>query len=432
MSVRRLGSFFLLCGGLVPGLAGAQVLRIGGFDFNANARLEGVYSSNVENVQPGTTKASMSDYFIVLGLDLQSTRTIGQGTTIDLSTGIAEEKHFKRSDLDNQSNPFGHFGLSSRTEVGHLNVNGVVSYERTSTSANDVFSTNGVAKTRDLRNTFNYGAGADYHGDRIVMSVLYNHAKEQHDLPQFQSTDQDSDRYTASVGYRVNDRFTPTYSYDLTKTEFPNNPANGTTQSNSRFIFPFILMYKPQLTYAFSWQREDIGTGVPPKWKPRHTISLSDSLQLSRSLELSYQAQYDNYPQPAQDLITFTYGASLSHQISRSASQQASITRQPVKTLGSTQQSDQTSYSYIFSKSDLFIYNLGLLASASKQHTIPEGNSAAEPVDSITYDATLNYRQPLSRNLTRSLEYSYSYQDTSTTPDAVVEHRVTLSYQYVF
>ncbi len=417
------------CFSTLPAVTMAQVLRIGGFDLNATAHLDGIYSSNVERERPDQSSGSRSDYYVVAKMDLTGSRLVGPGTTVDLDAGYSDERHFVRDDLDR---PYGNIGLRSITEAGRATIGVNVDYIRTAEPQKNAFSPQGLGSAYDPRSTFDYGVNANYVISKITMNGSYEHRFETHDLSQFQDQNQDEDRFNALVAYRVVERFSPGYSYENTKTTYENNPSNDHTTSNQRFLFPLIVWKKPQLVYTFTWQYEDQGTGIPPEWKPRNTVSLSDTRELAPNLSLSYTAQYDNYPQPAQDQIQFTYGAMLAHKISRTADHSVSVQRQPAKTLGSTLQSDQTTYQYTFSKQDLFIYNLNFMASAGYEHTIPEGNAAEPAQNTIRYDTYLQYRVDLTRRLSRALEYRYSYEDLNTNPEKLVEHRVTLSYQYSF
>lgn len=410
----------------------AQALRIGGFDFNATARLQGVYSSNVERARPGSTTASLEDYYVVAGLDLDGERPMGAATTLEISTGMAIEKHFKREDLDNSQNPFGHFGLRSSTEFGRLKVGAHVEYERTSQSQSDAFSPQGLGKARDPRDEFGYGVDADYKLNRFSLAASYDHSTQSHDLDRFKGQDQEVDGYALTTEYKVSERFTPAYKYDHTVTTYPSNPDNDRTQNNHRFMFPFLLWENPNLLYTFTWQQEDRGDGEEVKWKPRNTVSLTDAVDLSPRMTLDYFAVYDNYPQPAQDVIQFTYGAALSHQIARTLSHRASVRRQPVATLGSTLASDQTQYAYDLEKRDLFIYNLDLGAGVTLDRTIPEGDAAQPTQETLTYTASLTHHVSLTRRLSRIVSYDYSHEDLNTQPEVLEEHRLTLSYEYKF
>ena len=422
----------LIAGTVIPHSSFAQVLRIGGFDFNSKARLEGVYTTNVQRERPGITSASAEDYYVLAGLDLTGSRPVGQSTTLDLATGISEEHHFKRSDLDNSSNPFGHFNVRSSSEIGHLEVHAEANYDRNSQSQTDAFSPNGKGKARDPQDKILYGVGANYEVNRLSIGGDYTYSSTAHDLKEFQLQDQQEDRHAFFAGYKLAERLTPRYTYDWSNTKYPNNPESSRTQVTHRFMFPFMLMQEPNLTYTFTWQKEDKGDGNPVKWEPVNNISLADNRKLSESLAFSYFINYQNKQDPAQDDVQLTYGAALNHSISRTATETFTASRQPVNTLGSTLKTEMTMYRYFFTKSDLIIYDLNLGAGAGYEISVPYGDKTAPEQKTLRYDASLDYRKAITPRLNRSLSYAYSYENIDIQPPALVEHRVTLSYDYTF
>lgn len=419
----------------VPRSALPQVLRVGGFDFNARAKSELTYTTNVQRERPGATTEEPEDYFVLVGLDLTSVRPVGRSTTLDLATGVSYEKHFIRDDLDNSSNPFGHFFLQSHTEAGRIVISAHAGYDRLSQSSADRFSPEGLGKARDPRTEIRYGIGASYQAARLAAGVDYRYKEEDHDEEQFAERNQEELSTDAYVAYRLHDRITPAYRYDKKDTKFPDNPGSDLVQVNHRYIVPFLIIERnPRLEYAFTWQKEDRGDGLAPEWKPRHTLGLNDSRDLSPSLGFDYYAMYDNYPQPAEDQIQFTYGVSVRHKISRTASHSAGISRQPVDTFGTTTKSDQTRYEYRFSKSDLFIYDLTLQLNWQKQETIQhlEDGSEADPEETITTDLRLVHARNIHSRLRRTLEYTYTHENSSSQPDDLIEHRFSLKYDYQF
>lgn len=416
----------------IPFSSFAQVLRIGGFDFNSKARLEGVYSTNVQRERPETSSASPEDYYVVAGLDLTGSRPVGQSTTLDLTTGIAEEHHFKRSDLDNSGNPLGHFNIRSSSGIGHLEVHAEGNYDRNAQSKTDAYSPDGKGKARDPQAQILYGAGANYAVNRLSMGGDYTYSSTTHDLKEFQPLDDQIDRYNFFVSYKLTERLTPGYMYDWSDTKYPNNPENSRTQVNQAFMFPFTILHKPNLAYTFSWRKQDTGTGAPVRWEPAHSVSLADSLRLSQSLDLAYFASYQNEITMGQKNVNPTYGVSLNHEISRTASETLTASRQPVNTLGSTLKSEITSYRYSFTKSDLFIYDLSLSVGAGYEISIPFGDKTAPERKTLRYDAGLHYSKAITPRLNRSLAYDYSYENIDVQPPALIEHRVTLSYDYTF
>jgi hypothetical protein len=88
-------------------VARAQFIRIGPFDFGATAKLEGIYTTNVDGVRPSSATKEMKDYYATASFDLTSSMTLFRNSTIGLSTGLTIEKHARRKDLDTLSEPFG-------------------------------------------------------------------------------------------------------------------------------------------------------------------------------------------------------------------------------------------------------------------------------------------------------------------------------------
>lgn len=421
----------MLAASVVQGARG-QVLRIGGFDFNARARSELVYSTNVERQRSDVTSEESEDYYVLVGLDLTSVRPVGRSTVLDLKTGVSVEKHFVRDDLDNSSSPFGSFGLRSQTDFGKLTVDMHVSYDRLSESSGDQFSPDGLGKARDPRTEISYGAATRYQANRLAAAFSYVQKDEDHDEEQFANRNLEETSTEGTVVYKLHERVMPAYRYEWRDSVYPKDSSANRTEVAHRYIVPLILRFDdPRLDYAFMWQKEDRDDGVKPEWKPRHMLGIADTIELSPTLELAYFATYDNYSQPAEDQIQFQYGAKVRHQISRTANHSAGITRQPVETFGSTLESDETRYDYQFTKEDLFIYDLTLYLGWNWQHTLPsEGDDGAQ--DKTTYDLRLTHIRSVSRRLQRTFEYSYQLENSSVEEEDLVEHRVSLKYDYQF
>ncbi|HRW76868.1 MAG TPA: hypothetical protein P5563_13245, partial [Saprospiraceae bacterium] len=129
------------------------------------------------------------------------------------------------------------------------------------------------------------------------------------------------------------------------------------------------------------------------------------------------------------DEIAFLYGATLDHQINALASQRFSAERQPVETFGSTDETDETTLSYLLEIKDIFIPDLKF--SGGITHTI------SVPVDGPTertweYDVTFAHSRSLTRNLSRVLAYNYSLEQSNFYDEDLEVHEVSLSLVYTF
>lgn len=412
--------------------ASGQVLRIGGFDFNSTARLQGVYTTNVERERPSQSVESREDYYVLTGIDLSSVKETGPGSRMDLRTGLTVEKHFIRDDLDNSSSPFGQLSLRVEQDFGHLRAYGAAGYQKLSDSNNDRFSPDGRGRTRDPRTESHYGGGAELAKGPLTMSGFYDFRQERHDEAQFLNRDLDETRYDYQAIWKFSERFKPGYHFDTTESAYPNEPASDTKEVNHRFLLPFRVLERPGLEYTFIWQKEDRGDGREVAWEPRHMVSLQDQRDLSQSVKFNYSVVYDNEKSAEQDDVQFTYRVGLTHEISRTAEHSISMERQPVETFGTTMKSDITRYRYSLRKRDLFVYNLNMEAYAELEEAVPMGDSAQETQEIMRYTVTLNHRRPLTRKLMRNWEYAFYQEDNSTISDTLAEHRLTLSYEYDF
>lgn len=429
------GLRLVLCAMLGGGWVSAhgQVLRIGGFDFNSKARVEGVYSSNVNRERPGETSEPPEDYYFVVGLDLNSTRQMGRATVIDISTGIAEERHFVREDLNNSENPFGRFALNSATDIGRLTFDAGLKFEKTAESQTDRFAPGGRARARDPRDIFQWYAGVrNNHARRLTWRARHDVNTEQHDLEKFQLDNREETGDTFMLDYDLTRRLRPGYAFNQLDSVYENNPENNRTRVKHEFLFPFLLLDKPNLTYSFIWQRDDRDDGTAVEWMPRNVLQLFDSRQLSPALSFTYYARYDDEQRPEKDDIRFQYGASLTHEISRSASHTISVDRQPVETLGTTLESDITQYRYQFTKSDLFIHNLDFSLYGEYQIAVPESDEANEEETTKRYGLTLSHIKNITPRFARRVKYLYSFEESNIQPGVLEEHRVTLGYDYFF
>lgn len=430
----------LVLGGVICGGrdAFAQFMRLGPFDLSLKGRLEGIYTTNVEQERPENATAEMEDFYFVTGLDANGVARMMPRTILNLDTGISVEKHLNRPDLDNTSSPFGRVRLDARTELArYLTAEADVSFEHLSESAEDEYAP-GREKTRDPRTMFSYGAGVEWAPRWLTINSSYSFSRERHQENQFKSGDQDETTIDFGVDIKPSKYFGVGYTYQWKRTKLVNQPETDDdweTEENIYMDVPITILERPRLTYSFGLERkkteEDQG-----KWEPKHTIDLGDDLPLFESphLKLSFNAQYTykREEEPESDDVTFIYGAKLEHQISRTAKQTFSAKQEPVDTFGSRNDTEQTSFGYLFQKNDLFIYNLNLSLGVEWKRDKPLGADAGEIERTWNYRANLTYNRMLSRRLTRIIEYAYTREESNLEDEPLVEHRVTLNYTYTF
>lgn len=417
----------------MPCVASAQFLRIGPFNFTAKAKLEGVYTTNVEQERPSEATADREDYYLITGLDLASRAEMSPNTALDIETGVTLEKHFKRPDLDNSSDPFGKLRLSALTELGHYTFNVFAGVERTSESAEDTYDPQ-QRKKRDVQDKQEYGAVVDWKRSGVSLQGSVDFTSERHADKIFQDADQDEQTWNFMADWRITKTLGLSYSMERTKTELVNNPdANMGWQTTENISVDWMLpiLKRPSLTYRFGMEKEDTDQ-EKGSWEPTHALNLSDAWVLSPVLRLSVGAAYTYEQSPEENDIALTYLVSLEHDIGQTAMQTLTLTREPVRTLGSTADTDNTTVHYNFTKRDLFIYNLTWTLDVEYSRDTPLNSDLGESETVWTYGTGLTHSRAITRKIERQLTYKYDREDSSLEDEILDEHRVTLSYVYTF
>ena len=190
------------------------------------------------------------------------------------------------------------------------------------------------------------------------------------------------------------------------------------------------MLRRPLVTYTLGVEKEDNEEG-DGEWEPTHTLNVSDEWNLSSVLRINANASYTYEQNPEENDIALVFLVGVEHDLGRTAVQRLTLSKEPVRTLGSTADTDNTTVHYNFTKRDLFIYNL--------TWTVDVDYSLDEPLDSLdeaettwTYGTGLTHTRALTRKIDRQLAYRYDREDSSLEDEILDEHRVTLSYVYTF
>jgi len=406
----------------------AQFLRLGPLDFDAQASLDSIYTTNVEGQRESEATDEREDIYFVFGFDLLSAGIITPDTDLNIKLGVSFEKHINRPDLDNSSSPFANASVSLAKEVSRWRFNADATYERTTEAEEDVVFLGGEsAKTRREHDIYGYGAGVDWSANLLTLGLSYDFTAERYIKEEEKFADRDDETINFNSNLKLTERISLGYDRENKRTDLINDPDDDDSwELTQRIFLQFQLLRKPNLTYAFGYEKEDEGD-----WEMIHTFNITDSFDLSSNVKLSLAASYDIEEVEEEDDIGFRYGAVLTHQISPTAEQSFSAQREPAETFGSSTDTDAKTFTYNFRKDDLFIYGLGFGAGVSYQINTPLEDDAVE--EKIwTYTAVLSHSAAVSRKLSRKIEYSYSLEDTNTNDEILDEHRVTWSYVYDF
>ncbi|MFH0953352.1 MAG: hypothetical protein V1873_03380 [Verrucomicrobiota bacterium] len=431
----------------------AQFLRLGPLDFDAVASLEGVYTTNVDGARPSQTTKEQEDYYMVAALNLKSSSSVLRNSTLDVDTGIAVEKHAKRKDLDTLSEPFGNARIDNTTRSGRYTLHLNAFMGKTARTQQGTYIS-GTFMKRDVNTVSGYGAELTWVRGKIRWQARGSYARERHQDPEFQTGDRNSKDLGFGAAWTFSKRVSLRYDYSRSRTVTINEPDSysGWDESQNAGL-EVRLLTRPLLTYALGVENQ-MSQGVQEGWEPTHTLAISDTRSLSKKLSLSADATYRKEQTKDVNDISFTYSVSMNHALSRTARQELRLTREPVNTFGSTIDTDSTTVDYSFQKADLFMYHLNLVLGISYARNKPLGAPpppvvtsaesmavetastevapSGEAEETWTYSASLSYDRKVSRKLSRSLAYGYSYEESNFVDEPLEEHRVTLTYKYAF
>lgn len=426
------GTSLLLWLGCATLESSAQLLRLGPFDINSRAKLEAVYSSNVEQERKSEATAEREDYFLVYGMDFFGDAPMSPSTTLRLDTGFAIEKHFVRDDLDNSRSPFGRLSLTSATELNRLTIGGFASWERKSESQDGVVIPGGrSSKTRNPSEVVEYGATLDWDNEVFYWGAGYRFNRERYEKEAFRDGDKDETEYTWLAGIHFTDNLKLAYDGSRKYTKqvaVSDEEEQVETKQNIALVWMFTIDGHIQFTIAPGYKKEDTKE-EKEDWTYKHDFGVRDSIDINPRLQLSYGASYSIEEKPEEDDVKFQYDMSLLHEISATLRQGFFASREPRQTFGSTQDTDSKKFGYTLQKNDFMIRDLAL----SFAYRYEINDTPGQREEKIkTLDVSLNHSAELSYHLRRDLSYIYHREDSNLITDILDEHRVTWSYVYTF
>ena len=421
----------------------AQILRLGSFDLFMSASVEAAYDSNVDDVYPEEEEAGypMADFYWLPGLSLRS-QPVGMSphTSLDIVGEVAYMDYLERDDLDTEL--YG-VNVNFRTTLPRLTLSGTVGTEFSAESTQDEFRPGGAK--RDPMRTDTATAAANFNYRKFRAETSWDFTRERH--ANEADRDGDNDETILSSGVYL-DLFTwgsLFYKWENTVTTLVRTDEE-TDETVETFglegAIPFSLLRRPKITYSFGFSYEDETTTTEDsenekRWEPVHTLTVSDEFQLSRTIQLSGRATWEN--STADDEVTFLYEAILAQELGTKARHALTFTREPRATFGSTAETETTTYGYAYSVDDLFIYNLSMNAGVTYEENTTLGSKGAvveneDPTEkTTTVDFRLNHTRQLSRRLARDISYVFSLEDSNRPHDGPKQkHLLTYGFTYEF
>ena len=133
-----------------------------------------------------------------------------------------------------------------------------------------------------------------------------------------------------------------------------------------------------------------------------------------------------------EDEVGFTYNVNLTHIWGPYITQSLGYSREPKDTFGSTTDTDTTTFNYALSIANFFLKGVSANYSISYEMADPLGSD--EPVEyTTTQTFTLSHSRTLSRQLTRTLSYTYQWENSNLHHDgAMQEHTIEYLLSYLF
>lgn len=436
--LQSLGLSVLLVYGALLLPAAAQFMRLGPFDLDLNTSLQGIYTTNVDGARKSESELEREDYYIVWSLGSRLAGPTTPTSELNFDTGLSVEKHFVRDDLDTVSDPFGNATLTHDVELGRFELPTVASFRRENTQDQDETTRiyfPGQQRQRVVQDTRTFNQGVLYSFDPIRLNARYSYVETRYADDAFQIGDENSTTLGFGGAWDVlqvggERRLTATYDYSRDKTDLINRlegAGSGEWQERQSLGLTLQILTRPNLTYTLAYVKDD-----DDDWRATHTAAISDQWDLSPTMILDASARYTIDEEERDDEVSFVYNVGLSHEIDDTLRHNFRVTREPRGTFGSTADTDTTAYTYTISKAGLFFANLAWNFSWSHEINKPQGPEAG-PTERITrYTSALVHSRAMSRRLTRSLAYLYSYETSNLEDEPIEEHRFTIGLNFSF
>lgn len=412
----------------------AQTFRAGPFDFTVKGTADLGYESNVDSAYPEDEDPlyDKSDFYWMPGLALQSSAArIRPNTTFNLAGTCEYQDYFKRNDKDSELYDF---SADFRTVFPRLTLHGNGIATRTADAEQDAYRPGG--SVRDPMQTVEGSFSANWNFKKLRLEGDFDYSQERHDKEIYQTDDQDET--VVSAGAYL-DLFTwgsmfYTWKNDVITYQKVDKETDETTQ-NAGFSGTVPKIVHPHLTYSVGAEHKDSKTNgeqdEEPKWEPTYSVGAQDSLAFTKTVLLSASADWENKVED--DEVTFRYDAELSQQLTPSLRHAATYSREPQDTFGSNADTETTTFGYAFDAKDVIIRGLGASFSATYKLEKPLDEEDAETEKTTTYNASVTHVRQISKRLSRSLTYAYSWENSNLHHDgAKEEHLAIYGFTYDF
>lgn len=437
----------LVCLGLAGPVRG-QTLRLGNIDLFLTGRMELGYESNIDGAYPEEEDPDYEkgDFYWSPGLTLRSSPVAMRPTTT-LNFGAAYEymDYFQRNDEDTE---LYNLTVDFQTVLPRITLGGSGMASREIESEQDSTYRPGGSK-RDPMETLEGTVFLNWNVGKLRVETHADYSRERHDKEEYKADDQDETTLFGGIYWDVFSWGSLYYSWENVVTEYTESgeEQDETTQNvGLTGAIPLSWLRHPKITYSFGFEYEEVetadGESQDPTWEPTHTITVMDEFQLTKAVNLSFSATWEDTwtddevslsnNSEEDDEVTFEYNVQLSQQLGPRAQHAVSFEQEPRDTFGSTADTETTTYGYVFGVKDILFYGLSAGFSAEYELSTPlDGDEETEKTTTI--EVSLGHSRQLSRRLSRTLAYTYSWENSNFHDDgAKEEHVVTYGLDYQF
>lgn len=410
---------------------GRAQMKLGVWDVTVTPAVSLAYNSNVDGAYPEEESETLrkDDFYWKPEIDLKAMGVrMRPDTTIGLLGNLAYEDYFRRNDLDTETY---NAALTFQTVRPWTTLNGSASVDYSVDSEEDTYYPGGAS--RDPALTIEGMLAWQLRWNHWQFDLQGTYTRERHDYEKYQMDDQDEIDAIGTLTLKMWQWMNAFVSYEWDDIDYRLEATDDETTKTTTFGFTGSFFSNPLVTYTLGIEREETGKGDKDdgKWKPTHDVAATYTKQLQKDLDFSASLRWSDDVDA--DEVSTEFNVSLKHALSAYFSHTVSVTMEPRKTLGSNADTETTTYAYLANLNGWPIKGAHFGFTAEYEEERPLDNKDALTEDTTTLEFLAGHTRPLTRRLTRSLTYTYTWEKSNFHHDgANEEHEVIYSLQYRF
>lgn len=401
----------LLClGGAAWGQKPTE-FKLGGFVFTLAPSVTLAYDSNVDDAYPEEEVPGYrkDDFYWQPGVTLNAQPVrLNPATTLTLGGTLTYLDYFKRNDLDTETYN-GNVAFTSDSQFITLTGAGTVDYSIDGNQ--DAYRPGGVSRDPTLTETLM--GGVEWHWQKWRANWNGTFTRERHDKEEYKEGNNDEYDWVAGIYLDFLSWATLFYTYEWDKTINLVPEEVETIEKKDTFGLTLTYSRHPQITYTLGLER----TQNEPKaedekgWEPTHTISVADSFDLTKYTHFTGSATWEDTVED--DEVSFTYTLALAQELTERISHNISWTQEPESTFGSNSDTESTTLAYTLSMSDFLLKGVGASGGVTYEKETPLEDKDAVSEYTTTINFSLSHSRVLSRRLSRTLSYTYTWENSN-------------------